>query len=151
MEDMFLVNAHQQVGALCWRQAPACQVLLITSLSTHRWIIPKGWPMEAMSLAEAAAREAEEEAGVTGTISDTPLADYYYLKARKAGAALPCRVSVFALKVSGRKEWFAERGAREMAWLAPPEAAAKVSDPGLAKIILDFGKNLPADLPSPNH
>lgn len=142
MDDTFLANAHQQVAALCWRKTPVCQVLLITSLTTRRWIVPKGWPMEGMTLSEAAAREAEEEAGVTGTISATPLDDYYYLKARKGGIALPCRVSVFALEVSGQREWFAERGAREMLWLAPEDAAARINDPGLARIIRNFAAEI---------
>lgn len=147
MEDALFANAHQQVAALCWRDMPACRILLITSLSTRRWIVPKGWPMEAMSLGESAAREAEEEAGVTGTVSDTPIGEYYYMKARKGGLALPCRVSVFALHVSGQKKGFAEQGTRDMLWLPPQEASSQVSDPGLAHIILNFGKSRSAGGP----
>lgn len=40
------------------------EVLLITSLNTRRWILPKGWLMPDMTLAGSAAREAFEEAGV---------------------------------------------------------------------------------------
>ena len=35
---------RQQVAALCWRRAPLLEILLVTSLRTKRWILPKGWP-----------------------------------------------------------------------------------------------------------
>ena len=38
----------RQVAALCWRRSPkrgsVLEVLLITSLNSKRWILPKGWP-----------------------------------------------------------------------------------------------------------
>ena len=38
----------RQVAALCWRQSSKrpsqLEVLLITSLNSKRWILPKGWP-----------------------------------------------------------------------------------------------------------
>ena len=93
-------RGKQQIAALCWRTNPLLEVLLITSLKTQRWILPKGWPHDGMSLAASAAREAEEEAGVTGEVTPLPLGHYRYIK-DKAGAALPIRVEVFALKVHG--------------------------------------------------
>ena len=54
--------------------AAACagrsQVLLVTSRDTGRWVIPKGWPMPDRTPEAAAAREAWEEAGVEGEVSD---------------------------------------------------------------------------------
>ena len=44
-------------------------MLLISSLGTGRWIIPKGWPMHNTTPAGAAGIEAFEEAGVLGTPS----------------------------------------------------------------------------------
>jgi 8-oxo-dGTP pyrophosphatase MutT (NUDIX family) len=139
-------DAMQQVAALCWRPArgapPAMpEVLLVTTLSTRRWILPKGWPVAGLSLARSAAQEALEEAGATGQVGETPLGDYFYLKEKKDGSALPCRVSVFALKVSGHHRRFPEKGARELAWLPLDEAARRVSEPGLGRILLDFGKS----------
>ena len=46
--------------------AKGLRILLITSRDTGRWVIPKGWPMRHRSEAEAAAREAYEEAGLRG-------------------------------------------------------------------------------------
>mgnify|MGYP000604135431 CR=1 FL=1 len=67
MGDPLFREHGSQVAALCWRAGP--QVLLITSLTTRRWIIPKGWRADGMTPADAAAREALEEAGVTGKIT----------------------------------------------------------------------------------
>lgn len=138
MDDAVFHDARQQVAALCWRRTPLPQVLLVTTLSTRRWILPKGWPMEGLSLAQAAAREAEEEAGIIGQVSETPLGSYHYLKERKDGSAVTCQVSVFALEVRGQQDRFAEKGARELVWLAPREAAARVAAPGLARILRNF-------------
>lgn len=41
------------------------RVCLITSRGTKRWIIPKGWPKPPFEPYEQAAREAEEEAGLS--------------------------------------------------------------------------------------
>jgi 8-oxo-dGTP pyrophosphatase MutT (NUDIX family) len=133
----------KQVAALCWRIAPALQVLLITSLNSRRWIFPKGWPESGLTLAESAAREAFEEAGITGKIDPSALGSYHYLKDRKDGGAMPCSVDVFALEVTKQLDDWPEKGARELAWLPLAEAAAKVGEPGLREILRDFGKHLP--------
>ena len=54
----------KQVAALCWRHAPKrnsqIEILLVTSLNSKRWILPKGWLEPELSAAENAAREAFE-------------------------------------------------------------------------------------------
>lgn len=79
------------MAALCWRPADgnALEILLITSFNSKRWILPKGWLMEGLTPAESAAREALEEAGVTGNSGQQPLGRYHYLKERKTAAACP--------------------------------------------------------------
>lgn len=140
----------QQVAALCWRARPGLEMLLVTSLSTRRWILPKGWPVAHLSLAQSAAHEAEEEAGVTGAVSDTALGSYDYLKRRRDGSTLPCRVFVFALQVTGHLALFAEQGARELSWLPFQRAAEQVSEPGLRPILLDFHASLVRDRNAPH-
>ncbi len=102
-----------QVAALCWRTAPALQILLVTSLRTRRWILPKGWPQDGLTLAQAAAAEALEEAGVTGDIAPESIGRYHYLK-EKNGSALPCAVEVFPLFVTGQHASWPEQGARQV-------------------------------------
>jgi len=135
----------KQVAALCWRVTPANgpEILLITSLNSKRWIVPKGWPEAELTPAENAAREAFEEAGVTGKIGAEPVGSFHYLKEKKDGGGVPCQVDVFALAVTQQLDEWPEKGAREMLWLAPEEAAAKVSEPGLRQLLKTFRKRLP--------
>ena len=138
----------RQVAALCWRpsskRASGIEVLLITSLNSKRWIMPKGWPEADLTPAENAAREAFEEAGVTGKINPQPVGKYHYLKERKDGGGVPCSVEVFALAVTKRLEDWPEKGSRELLWLPPEQAAAKVSEPALRQLLKNFRKALPA-------
>ncbi len=137
--DAFFREHGRQVAALCWRAAPAPEILLITSLSSKRWIIPKGWPDTEQTLAESAAREAFEEAGVTGDLQPAALGTYHYMKERKDGG-MPCSVDVFALKVTKELDDWPEKGARQLAWLSLEQAAARVAEPGLRQILRDFRK-----------
>jgi 8-oxo-dGTP pyrophosphatase MutT (NUDIX family) len=131
-----------QVAALPYRVAAdgTVEVLLITSRRTHRWIVPKGWPAPhgAASAAKDAAREAFEEAGVSGEIASEPLGTFHYIK-QKGGADMPCRVSLFPLKVTRQHRSWPERSAREAKWLPVAEAAAMVGEPELRRLILKFG------------
>lgn len=136
-----LFRAHgKQVAALCWRLKPALEILLITSLNSKRWILPKGWLMEGLSAAESAAREAFEEAGVAGKTASKPAGSYHYLKERKDGGGVPCRVDVFALQVTAELEDWPEKGVRQIAWLPVEQAAVRVSEPGLRELLRNFGK-----------
>ena len=54
-----------QFAALCWRRKRGkLQILLITSLETRRWILPKGWPKKGFDAEGTALDEAWEEAGI---------------------------------------------------------------------------------------
>jgi 8-oxo-dGTP pyrophosphatase MutT (NUDIX family) len=139
----------RQVAALCWRTQSSglVEVLLITSLNSKRWIIPKGWPEDSASFAVSAAREAFEEAGVTGEIGDTPLGSYHYLKEKKDGSGMPCMVEIFGLKITGQAEDWPEKGTRELAWLSPEQASVRISEPGLRSILRTFHKTQTAARP----
>jgi 8-oxo-dGTP pyrophosphatase MutT (NUDIX family) len=135
----------KQVAALCWRLShktgPVLEILLITSLNSKRWILPKGWPEPELTAAESAAREAFEEAGVTGKISAQPVGTYHYLKEKKDGGGVPCRVEVFALAVTKQAHDWSEKGARDVAWLPLDQAAARVGEPGLRQVLKAFRKS----------
>jgi 8-oxo-dGTP pyrophosphatase MutT (NUDIX family) len=139
----------KQVAALCWRvthrNGHGLEVLLITSLNSKRWIVPKGWPEPELSTGENAAREAFEEAGVTGKISAQPIGSYHYLKEKKDGGGVPCSVEVFALAVTKQLDDWPEKNARELAWLPVDQAVVRVAEPGLRQVLKDFRKqHMPA-------
>jgi len=125
-----------QVAALCLRQASGkTEVLLIKSLDSGRWIIPKGWPMKGRTLAQAAEIEAWEEAGVRGQISPDAVGTYYYPKRRGSGVAQPCDVHVFTLVVQSEAADFPEAAQRHRAWFSAASAAARLADPELAALL----------------
>lgn len=128
--------AFIQVGALCLRGEKTTQeVLLISSLRTGRWIIPKGWPMKDKSLSQAAEIEAWEEAGVTGQIERRPMGFYTYLKDRGKKLGITCEVHVFEMRGITLSEEYPEQGRRERKWVRLDEALKLVEEPELLKIL----------------
>lgn len=115
------------------------EVMLVTSLDTGRWIIPKGWPMKRKTPHAAAAREALEEAGVVGQIGKKPIGSFSHEK-RKAGQTVVCEVKVFPLEVTHQRKSWPEKGKREVQWLSPAKAAKTVQEPVLGEIIRSLPK-----------
>lgn len=121
-----------QAGALCLHQG---KVLLISSLDTGRWIIPKGWPMAGRTLAGAAMQEAWEEAGIRGRLRPDPVGSFSYDKRGKGGLPRETEVSVYLIDVTGVADSYPEAGRRERRFLPPAEAADLVQEPGLKQLL----------------
>ena len=134
-----------QYAALPYRvSGETIEVLLITSRRTRRWIIPKGWPKEGHEPPACAALEALEEAGVGGEMGKIAVGQYRYFKQIKNGISVPCKVDVFALKVTRERKAWAEKDERERRWCTVAEAAAAVDEPQLRLLILNFGAQMVA-------
>jgi 8-oxo-dGTP pyrophosphatase MutT (NUDIX family) len=134
-----------QYAALPYRQTPTgIEVLLITTRRTKRWIVPKGWPVEGLEPAASAAREALEEAGISGEIQKEPIGFFHYFKELRHNINVPCKVDVFALKVTRQRKTWMEKDLREQKWFPLEEAAKTVEEPQLRKLILKFGHQLAA-------
>lgn len=132
-------DVRTQFAALCYRVVKdRPQVLLITSRDTGRWVVPKGWPMDGKTPAQAAGVEAWEEAGVEGRPLDFVLGIYSYDKRMEGSDNLPCAVAVFPIRTKRLASDFPEKGMRKRKWFSLKKAAAQVGEPELAKIILDF-------------
>lgn len=131
-------RVRRQYGVLPYRLDPRLEVLLLTSRETRRWVIPKGWPMKGKKPHQSAAREALEEAGVTGKTGNKALGAYSYVKLLKNGQLAPCKVKVFPLQVRRQRETWPEQEQRDTRWFAPEEAADAVQEPELALIIRAF-------------
>lgn len=141
MSVAFLTGTNVQYAALPWRRANgSLEILLVTTRRTHRWIVPKGWPVPGRSPAECAALEAYEEAGISGEIANEPVGSFLYEKRRKSGDLLPCKVEVFPLEVQRERQTWPEKDARDTRWCSPEEALARVEEPGLRRVIADFAK-----------
>lgn len=131
-------DVRTQFGALCYRiQGDKVQVLLVTSRGTGRWIIPKGWPIDGATPAEAALQEAWEEGGVEGKIMGNALGIFSYVK-EDDGTQMPCVVAVFPVKVQALKSKFPEAGQRKRKWVSRRKAAEMLDDPELRQIVAGF-------------
>jgi 8-oxo-dGTP pyrophosphatase MutT (NUDIX family) len=130
-----------QYAALPWRDTGAgLEILLITSLRTKRWIVPKGWSVPGLQPYETAALEALEEAGVSGEIPPQPFGSFSYSKRRKTGDDIRCTVSVFPLRVTRQRRHWTEKRKRETRWYSAAEAQAHVRDAGLRRLIARFAE-----------
>ncbi|KAA0687373.1 DNA mismatch repair protein MutT [Neorhizobium sp. P12A] len=130
----------QQYGALCFRptiQGP--EVLLITTRETKRWMIPKGWPIVGLKPRKVAELEAWEEAGIIGRAYRKPFGDFAYDKRMADGSEVRPVVAVFLLEVVRQRKRFPEMTERPAAWLSPDDAAHRVAEAGLERLILRFG------------
>jgi 8-oxo-dGTP pyrophosphatase MutT (NUDIX family) len=110
------------------------EVMLITSNTTNRFIVPKGWPMKGMSGKRAAVTEALEEAGVVGEALKEPLGVYPYWK-RLSGQFVRVTVKVYLLSVVDVQPDWKESSQRQRAWLSPADAAALIDEPQLASLV----------------
>ncbi len=111
-------------------------VLLITSRETRRWIIPKGRPERNLPPHEVAAREALEEAGVTGRIESEAFTVFRSEKRLKSGEVRDSNVHVYLLRVDRELDKWDEQHERERRWMSPAEAAMLVGEPGLVPVFL---------------
>jgi 8-oxo-dGTP pyrophosphatase MutT (NUDIX family) len=130
-----------QAAALPWRcdQAGDIEVLLITSRSSGRWMIPKGHPMWGKTLAQSASIEAFEEAGVQGSADQAPLGHFIHRKRHWLTGSVAYRVIVHALRVEKMAPKWPEQSQRERNWVGCDEAAALVHSSDLAAILRAFG------------
>jgi 8-oxo-dGTP pyrophosphatase MutT (NUDIX family) len=134
---------REQVAALPWKRVNGrLRIMLITSRGTGRWILPKGWMNGSEDPADAALREAHEEAGVVGTVSRSGLGFYTYDKRLDGGPSVKCRVRVYPVKVNRLARTFKEAGERLIQWFDLETAADSVKERDLAELIRSFGAEL---------
>lgn len=137
MSNLGKRDLRTQFAALCWRRRKdSIDILVITTRTTGRWVIPKGWPMDGRSPAQSAAIEAMEEAGVRGIASERCIGVFTYLK-DTADGDLPVAVAVFPVEVTELLDEWPERKLRRRRWMSLKKASKAVSDPELARLIAD--------------
>lgn len=132
-----------QCAAICYRSGDNGEtlVLLISSLGTKRWVIPKGTLEPGEKPHKGAEREAFEEAGILGKAHRGATGFYTYVK--EAGRA-PYIVSVFLLRVKSISKHYREEGQRECVWVSPSEAATMVQEPELQGILRRYANQVGA-------
>ncbi|MBM2714353.1 NUDIX hydrolase [Mesorhizobium caraganae] len=123
------------------------EVMLVTSRTTKRFIVPKGWPMKGKSGRKAATIEAREEAGVLGKTLKEPAGSYSYWK-RLETNFVRVDVVVYLLEVSEELANWQEAKSRQRAWLKPQDAALLIDEPDLSTLMANLATTQPA-VPDP--
>lgn len=137
MTSLFDKNyLFNQSGVVPYRIAGnEVEVLLITSRRRKRWIIPKGIVEPDLSPAESAAKEALEEAGVTGILHPDEIGEYAY---EKWGGI--CHVKVFLLQVTQVLDSWEESFLRDRRWLSLPDAIELIEERDLQNILRSISR-----------
>jgi 8-oxo-dGTP pyrophosphatase MutT (NUDIX family) len=119
-------------AALPYRERDGCVHVLFVRSNSGRWIIPKGHSEPGESTFQTAQREAWEEAGVRGEISEVPYAMFDHVRADGGQ-----RVIVHTLRVLETLPAWPEKASRQQMW-APATALPSDINGELARIISDF-------------
>lgn len=124
-------NYYLQSGVIPYRnQDDKLEILLVTSRSKKKWIIPKGIIENGMKAHESAAVEALEEAGIIGEVSHDSLGSY---KVKKWDGL--CEVLVYPMKVENETKQWLEDSFRERKWFSFEEALKAIERGKIKKLI----------------
>ena len=128
---------YTQSAVVPYRHGPnGVEILLITSRGRRRWVIPKGIVEPFLSPAESACKEAFEEAGIEGEVSDGPLGTYQY---EKWGGV--CKVEVFLLRVqTEHPHW--EESFRGRRWFSVDAAVSELREAALKELVATLPETL---------
>jgi len=139
-----------QTGVLACRlgRKKRFEVLLVTGRRSRRWTIPKGWPMPGKSLAEAAAQEAFEEAGVEGKVDPEPLGSFRHVKQSLPVGELEVSILVHEMLVDRELPKWPEFGQRRRKWFSVEEAAQRVDSDELKQLIMMSADRALAGIPA---
>jgi len=124
---------YKQSAVIPYRERDCkTEILLITSRNKKKWIIPKGIIEPELSPQKSAAKEALEEAGVTGKVDEGIIATYKYKK--WSGV---CEVKIFAMRVNEiLNEW--EEDFRSRKWINLNNFEKFVKNNNLIKVLNKF-------------
>jgi 8-oxo-dGTP pyrophosphatase MutT (NUDIX family) len=115
-------------------------VLLVTSKTRRRWILPKGKVGARLLPSRSAEREAFEEAGVLGRVHHEEVATYWQGGDDPAHPIEPYEVRTFALYVTDELAVWQEMGTRERRWFTLAQAFEVVRDPEIRKALRLFAR-----------
>ncbi len=126
-------TALRQAGALPYAMVEGrVAFLLVTSRRNGKWIFPKGAIEPEMTPWDSAALEALEEAGVAGTIEQTPVGSYR-ASGGTDGISL-VDVDLYPLLVTEQLDVWREQNQRLRHWVTLSEARRLLTDPTLGRL-----------------
>jgi len=95
---------------------------------------PKGAIEIGHTFASSAAKEAFEEAGVTGDISPPAAGHYRTIKRTQRGGPARLEVWVHLMRVTRELDDWPEKGRRDLRWCPAATAAAQLDEPMAADL-----------------
>ena len=111
---------YQQSAVIPYRkQGNDLQLMLVTISIGAGWTLPKGSIEPDLTSSASAAKEAWEEAGIHGKVSEQSLGSYKYTKWRRTYT-----VEVFPMRVTAELDEWPECEVRRREWMSV-EAAMK--------------------------
>lgn len=125
---------RQQVAAICYRIGRRGVDFLLVQTRGGRWIFPKGGVEPGLTLAQSAALEALEEAGVHGRIEEIPFARYFR-QTLDAGVSEPA-VAAYLCEVTRREA--PQEANRNPTWFSAEKAKLRLRQDRAH----DFGEEL---------
>lgn len=117
-------------------------VLMVTSRTNERWIFPKGSIEKGETQAEAAEREAFEEAGIRGRALEQFAYDVQAVKLLADGPR-DLLVTYIPLHFIEQHDEWPERGRRERNWVTIEEARRIAGGPDIESALAGFEALLP--------
>ncbi|MEO1700751.1 MAG: NUDIX hydrolase [Pseudomonadota bacterium] len=144
------INATiHRAGAIPFRRpkkkSDPVSILLITSMTRRRWIVPKGTLEFGESMEEAAVRETLEETGVKGRLmTEFPMTVMIERQFEAFYEHVPCTFFPLLAK-STSKKWL-EENVRERQWVTLPQARRLIKDDDYSELLTQFEALLPAVL-----
>jgi 8-oxo-dGTP pyrophosphatase MutT (NUDIX family) len=136
----------RQSAAAVFRGAGSeCELALVTSRDTGRWILPKGWIEADEDGAAAAVRETWEEAGlIVEALPGGPAGHYRYLKQRARRRDAVCDVEVYVLRLLEEKDQWPEKSQRRRKWFPVATAIGLIGEDGLKQVVREAFQTLNA-------
>ncbi|MBX2796601.1 MAG: dual specificity protein phosphatase family protein [Myxococcales bacterium] len=127
----------EQAGVIAWRRGVfGCEVLLVTSRTSGRWVVPKGMVEAHLGSVDSAAEEAWEEGGVRGEVHPVAVGHYHY---EKWGQQL--RVTLYPMRVTEVLDDWPEADERERIWVPLRDAAGRVREPELVQVLAQLAED----------
>lgn len=139
-----LASTVIQSGVLAYRSTGRGEplVLMVSKSWSRRWGIPKGNVEPHLSLAESAAREAFEEAGVKGRVSPKSVGVFRATKrTRDRRRQYVVEVWVYLREVTELLTKWPEKGKRQVRWVPCHTAATQLRNPVLSELCRNLAQS----------
>jgi len=128
----------QQAGVIPFVFDKELKVMIITSKAfPDRWVLPKGHIEEGHSPQATAVREAFEEAGIRGVVSELPVGAYDYQKFGRS-----YHVLVYMLKITETLDKWPEQSFRKRQLLPLEHVLKNLRDANVMEIVKTAGAAL---------